>query len=292
MSEAVSAINLAGQLAPEDKFVQCTAGEIVAWYEVKADKSAFSESAKAGLANVRSLLEKEVAYTGAYEAAVKAYQSQASSTPSTPMTPGQSVSVPQAQNEQPDAVAPASANAETQAPPIAYAYPPPDFSAYYYDWGPGWVEPAPWCWRWPAGYFGGLYYYPFGAFVVFENDDFFHHHHDFHHGHDGHSVQHGDRPGDATDANAPDDNDSVAELERASGTLGCSCFQRPQRSPSFFNPSRQFHRRANGDAFVDQHATRALDLSGAPFQRCIRSGGGGGMVMSRGGGGFHGGGGR
>ncbi len=53
MPEAVSAINLAGQFAPENQFVAHTAGELVAWYDLKADKTALSEHAKHGLAKVR-----------------------------------------------------------------------------------------------------------------------------------------------------------------------------------------------------------------------------------------------
>ena len=39
MAEAIYAINLAGQFAPDNKFVQHTAGELVAWYDLKADKA-------------------------------------------------------------------------------------------------------------------------------------------------------------------------------------------------------------------------------------------------------------
>ena len=46
MAEAISAINLAGQFAPDNPLVERTAGEIVAWYDVKADKATLSENAR------------------------------------------------------------------------------------------------------------------------------------------------------------------------------------------------------------------------------------------------------
>src|SRR6266404_2692332 len=50
MPEAISAINLAGQFAPDNKFVEHTAGEIVAWYDLKADKANLPLGAKEGVA--------------------------------------------------------------------------------------------------------------------------------------------------------------------------------------------------------------------------------------------------
>ena len=49
MPEAVSAINLAGQFASSNKFVAHTAGEILAWYDLKADKAKLPDNAKDGL---------------------------------------------------------------------------------------------------------------------------------------------------------------------------------------------------------------------------------------------------
>src|SRR5215471_9001682 len=53
MPEAIAAINLAGQFAPDNKFVQHTAGEVVAWYDFKADKTQLPESVREGLIKVR-----------------------------------------------------------------------------------------------------------------------------------------------------------------------------------------------------------------------------------------------
>ncbi|HZR17367.1 MAG TPA: hypothetical protein VFE51_08570, partial [Verrucomicrobiae bacterium] len=68
MTDAVSAINLAGQFAPNNQFVQHTAGELLAWYDFKADQTKVSQSAKDGLTKVRNLLERNPAFTQAYSA--------------------------------------------------------------------------------------------------------------------------------------------------------------------------------------------------------------------------------
>jgi hypothetical protein len=78
MAEAISAINLAGQFAPDKPLVERTAGEIAAWYDLKADKATLSESARNGLATIRGLLEKRPEFANAYETAKKAYKAQAS----------------------------------------------------------------------------------------------------------------------------------------------------------------------------------------------------------------------
>ena len=63
MPDAVSAINLAGQFAPENKFVEHTAaGEIIAWYDFKADKASLPDNAKDGLIKLRALLGKHPAF--------------------------------------------------------------------------------------------------------------------------------------------------------------------------------------------------------------------------------------
>ena len=96
MADAISAINLAGQFAPENKFVAHTAGELLAWYDLKADKTTLPENAKAGLAKIRALLAKQTAFTGAYDTACKAYQAQAKAEPQPAQAaPGQYAPAPQ-----------------------------------------------------------------------------------------------------------------------------------------------------------------------------------------------------
>ena len=213
MPEAVSAINLAGQFASNNKFVAHTAGEILAWYDLKADKTKMPENAKDGVARIRGLLDKQPAFTEAYDTARKAYQTQSSAAqPAGPEAPAQDASAAQAPEVSatspisPGAYAPqAVAAPQTLAPadqgaPLTYLSPPaePDYTPVYYppyydwapdycyDWGPGWCAPSPWCWWSPCGFWGGCGFFPFGVTLAFGGfDDFHHGHHDggFDHGH-------------------------------------------------------------------------------------------------------------
>src|SRR6476660_209557 len=162
MAEAISAINLAGQFAPDNALVERTAGEIVAWYDVKADKATLSQNAERGLATIRSLLEKRPEFANAYETAKKAYKAQAS----VPELPEQSQGQP--------------TGLQTMSPTESISY----YPDYYYASGAGWVEPMPWWWWQPVGFFGGFDFFPFTTVVVFNHRNFFFKHHDhfFHHG--------------------------------------------------------------------------------------------------------------
>jgi hypothetical protein len=181
MVEAISAINLAGQFAPSNKFVARTAGEIIAWYDVKADKSKVSEGAKAGLTRVRALLDKDAAYTQAYATARQAYQTQ-SSAETNPYGPAGTTNNPQLYA--PQAVVGQNGAMAYAGPPVEGAY-GPDYYPSYYDWspdyyygvGPGWIAPNPWCWWYPYGYWGGYSFFPFGVTFAFGDFDDFHHYH-------------------------------------------------------------------------------------------------------------------
>jgi hypothetical protein len=221
MPEAVSAINLAGQFASSNKFVAHTAGEIVAWYDYKSDKSKFPDNAKDGLTKIRGLLGKHADFTEAYDKARKAYQSQTSAAqPAGASVPTQNASAA----ETPAAPAPAAISPEAYAPqavapPATLApsdqgvavpyvtplvepiYTPVYYPSYYdywapeycYGWGPGWCAPASWCWWYPCGFWGGCGFFPFGLTFCFgghDNFDHFHHGGDFHHGH-GNDFGHG-----------------------------------------------------------------------------------------------------
>src|SRR6266850_5757362 len=84
MPEAISAIVLAGQFAPDNAFVQRTAGELTAWYDLKADKSTLTDSTKDAMTKLRASLNKRIAFTDAYTTATKAYQSPPVTAPTTP----------------------------------------------------------------------------------------------------------------------------------------------------------------------------------------------------------------
>lgn len=156
MSDAISAINLAGQLAPDNLLVERTAGEIIAWYDVKADKASLSDNAKNGLSTIRGVLGERPEFANAYETAKKAYKAEASV-------------IEQPAHWQ-------SIGVQTTAAPGSYY---PDY--YYYASGADWVEPAPWWWWQPVGFFGGFDFFPFATVVVFNHHNFFRHHDRFFH---------------------------------------------------------------------------------------------------------------
>jgi hypothetical protein len=141
MAEAISAINLAGQLAPTTPLVERTAGEIMAWYDIKADKATLSENAQRGLATIRRLLEKHPEFANAYEAAKKAYQAQARA-PEQP-DPSETVTPTESENS---------------------------YSDYSHVSDAGWVEPTPWWWWQPVGFFAGSNFVPLTTVVVFNRD--------------------------------------------------------------------------------------------------------------------------
>jgi hypothetical protein len=193
MPEAISAVVLAGQFAPDNPFVQRTAGELTAWYDLKADKSTLSDSTKEAVAKLRASLNKHTAFADAYNAATKAYQAPATTTPTTP--PAQSSVNPNYAPAQQDA---GQLPPDYYGPPYApsdYAdagFPPPyypDYGPYY--WGPGWISPAAWWW-WPVGGWFGFSFFPCSSFIVFN-----HHHGFFHDGfhkgkfHDGSFAHNG-----------------------------------------------------------------------------------------------------
>lgn len=177
MPEAISAINLAGQAAPQNQFVQRTAGEIIAWYDIKADKSKLPEKAEEGLTKIRGLFEKNPAFTTAYDTAKSAYEAQTRAEETPPQTSPSEAQAPSEYAPPTQPVAPSGYTAPAAPPPVYY----PD---YAYDWGPTWVQPAPWWWWQPVGFFGGFDFFPFSTCLVFDDDFFFHHHHHFHHDHD------------------------------------------------------------------------------------------------------------
>src|SRR5689334_160830 len=114
MQEAISAVVLAGQFAPDNPFVLRTAGELTAWFDLKADKSTLSDSTKDAVAKLRANLNKHTAFADAYNAATKAYQTPATTT--APAPPSQSAATPN--------TAPAQQEAYASQPPADY---PPDY---------------------------------------------------------------------------------------------------------------------------------------------------------------------
>jgi hypothetical protein len=176
MADAVFAVSLAASLEPENKFVLRTAGEVTAWYDLRADQSTIPQATKDALAKARSLIGNKPAYTEAYNIAKRGYATQ-STGPGVPQTTAEMQVQPQPYETTP------AAYGEPSAPPMSYI---PD---NYYDSGPGWIAPAPVWWWAPFGAFAGFGFQPFTGVFLFNDHRFFEHHH-FVHDHDGHLVRH------------------------------------------------------------------------------------------------------
>ena len=153
MNEAMSALTLSARLQPDSKFILDAAGEILAWYDIKADKTQIPDEVEASLAGVRQSLGNKAAFTEAYTSAQKAYAE--APTPA----PG-----PQSSLYPPQSVVPAT--------PLYPAAVSPSL-VYYND--PFWDYP--YWWR-PVGYFRGCDFYPSsGLIITFSHHRFAHHRH-------------------------------------------------------------------------------------------------------------------
>jgi hypothetical protein len=191
MPEAMAAINVAGQAAPDNKFVAHTAGELAAWYDFKADKTTVPDNTRNGFIKVRAILAQQATFKDAYANAEKAYQAQTEPAQPAPTqtSPGTAPQYAPTQQVPPASQVPMAPSADTGQPvaPDTYAGPAayPDSSYYpaYYGWGPGWYSPSPWWWWWPSGWWwGGTVFVSFGNACCFNCHGF---HHDGHF-HDGH----------------------------------------------------------------------------------------------------------
>jgi hypothetical protein len=133
LMEAISDAITAGRDAPDNPFVEQTAGEILAWYDQRADPPFFSDATKDGLEQTRRRLQQRAAFIAAYDAARNAYQAQAASRPAesspqeTPSSPSPTLPPASAEPESSvDQIAPlgyGSANVPTAPPPPPADYP-------------------------------------------------------------------------------------------------------------------------------------------------------------------------
>jgi len=147
MTDAISAINVAAPLAPDNPFVQRTAGEILAWYDLKSDKTSIPDNIKEGLAKVRDSVGRSIAFTQAYDTAKKAYESQASAGTTTQPSSDNSVTVPSLLQPESSTVASSSGTYATGTPAASATAPltPP---SDYPDYSPGYN----------SGYYPSAYY--------------------------------------------------------------------------------------------------------------------------------------
>jgi len=177
---ALTAIVAAAKRSPADPFVQRTAAELIAWYDVRGDKAKIDASLQQSVEDMRRDLSQRQLYLDSYARAKAEYQQQvANQTNETtpPSTPGSEGIQPGVQGSvTPDMTAGAydtyySAPVYTDPyvyalyPDYGYAYP------YYAYWYPS-VAYSDYWW-WPTFGFG------------FSDFDFHHHHFDrddsFHH---------------------------------------------------------------------------------------------------------------
>lgn len=174
MDGALSAIVPAVQNASNDKFVQASAGELLAWYD--KNNPSVAQGLKDSLAAIKTRLASQTTYAQAYKEAKDAYEKQATA-PSEPTTnPGDQQAA--APPDQPYAQAP---QPQDQSGPVTYE------NNYYYDngydngygyangyayygggYGPGWSWWSPVWWPGPS-------FLSFGHHHGFFDRDDFHH---------------------------------------------------------------------------------------------------------------------
>jgi len=168
-NQALTEIAVAVQRAPDDEFVMRTAGQLLAWYDVKADKNQIPEALRNSVEGMRRDLAGRAIFTDTYAKATDAYRAAATTEPA-PGNAGVGIAP----------VAPVV----PAAPPDTYV-PANNGYPYYTDYGAPYYQP------WYPYNFG---FYP--GFLIVSNGFGFHHHHHHHdfdhdggfhhgHGHDG-----------------------------------------------------------------------------------------------------------
>lgn len=179
-SGALTAIVAAAKRAPDNPFVLRTAGELVAWSDVRADKSQIPDSVKQSAEAMRKDLAQRQTYLDAYAKAHDSYQQQAQA------DQGQMRARPDATvpyNTPPD-MSDQSAYGGGAAGAYAPYGPPVYTDPYAYAVYPaGDYYPAYW---YPSVAYSGFWWWPTFNFGFFFNDFRFHHHFFDHRGFAGH----------------------------------------------------------------------------------------------------------
>ncbi|MGE5608295.1 MAG: hypothetical protein ACM359_03495, partial [Bacillota bacterium] len=93
-SLALSDIALALKYTPDNIFVQRTAGQLIAWYDTRADQSKIPDDIKASVQRMRQQLANSSAYTDAYADAVSAYKQIGQAASTQPSQPSAQVPAP------------------------------------------------------------------------------------------------------------------------------------------------------------------------------------------------------
>jgi len=167
-TQALTEIGVAEQRAPDDPFVMKTAGQLVAWYDLRADKSQIPEAVKNSVEAMRKDLAGKPIFADTYAHAAEAYR-----TAMNPATqPTESSSATGTQYVPPPVIP--QQTTETYTPTYTTGYPSyPEYPYYYSSYYP---------------YYQPWYPYWYGGSVIIFEDFHDHHHHDHdhvHHHHDG-----------------------------------------------------------------------------------------------------------
>jgi hypothetical protein len=174
---ALQGILIASRQAPDDPFVQRTAGQLLAYYDYKVDHTRIDGTVSAGLEKVRNTLRDRADYAQAYRRATETYD-QAPPAPPAAAAPRPPADLP-----------PIDADPQRAAPPPG-VYNNYTYNTYAAD-APVYTDPFvypyhdyPW---WPSSWYWGT------GLIVFDNGHSHHddHHHDDHH-HDSHHDSHND----------------------------------------------------------------------------------------------------
>ncbi len=165
MPEALAAITVATKESPADGFVLKTAGQLLAWYDTKADQKTIPDETRQNIQALRPTVEKLSPYNDAYQSAREAYlglsPAQPNATgPTTNAADTESVTIPQNIRiyDNPYVTNPP---AVSYAPAPTYTQPwyPSDYYGYPYNGYPWWPSAA-------------------SILIIRDHDGFHHQHHD------------------------------------------------------------------------------------------------------------------
>jgi hypothetical protein len=153
---ALAQILSAARHAPAEPFVQRTAGQLLAWYDVEADPAHVPQATRDALPELRKQLETRQHFTDAYKQATEAYQQARATTQPAPAPPPAEPSARVAPPAEPPAPPPPPTTPAPRYESSTYEsstyYPPPTYvynNYIYRDYSPAYVY-QPW---WPSSYY-------------------------------------------------------------------------------------------------------------------------------------------
>lgn len=174
-SDSMEDIVLAVRRAGDDPFVQRTAGQILAHYDLTGDRTKVSNAVADSVEDARKTLDKKPEFTQAYQRARDAYAEAPPATTTAPTTPGA------------DVAPPPPPPGDNYVPPVTNVYNTYNYTQPYpygdpYCWGYPSYAYDPW---WPSTWWWGP------GIIVIDRHSFLHHHGFFHDGFDHGRFDHG-----------------------------------------------------------------------------------------------------